>query len=206
MLEPKPPRYCESNREKFMRWPSAQAGFWTLVGIAFALQGCPVGPRPSVPDLGGTYLSQSATIQADQKTVDEILSTFHHAEEAVAHEDLDALMRLDADSYKNRGWTKDTLRAEWKQLFQDYRDVSITDVLTRIAVDVDHTPASAQVTCTGSLWAMSNETNERANIDSWFGEVHYLTYTDGVWRMRGHVWEVLNPKELRTAHPSHPFF
>ena len=155
MLEPKPPRYCESNREKFMRWPSAQAAFWTLVGIAFALQGCPVGPRPSVPDLGGTYLSQSATIQADQKTVDEILSTFHHAEEAVAHEDLDALMRLYADSYKNRGWTKDTLRAEWKQLFQDYRDVSITHVLTRIAVDVDHTPASAQVTCTGSLWARS---------------------------------------------------
>jgi len=189
-----------------MHWQHAQTPFLMLVGIAFYLQGCQLGPRPSVPDLGGTYLSQSATIHADQKTVDEILRTFHRTEEAVQHEDLDALMRLYSDSYKNRGWTKDTLRAEWKQLFQDYRDVSMTHVLTRIDVNVDTIPPSAQVTCTGSLWAISNETNEQANLDSWFGEVHYLTYADGIWRMRGHAWEVLNPKESRTARPSHPFF
>ncbi len=56
------------------------------------------------------------------------------------------------------------------------------------------------------LWAISNETNEQGNIDSWFGEVHYLTYADGVWRMRGHAWEVLDPKEARTMHPYQPFF
>lgn len=189
-----------------MRCHSTQVTIWTLVGFAFSLQGCHLGPQPSVPNLGGTHISRSANIQADQKTMDEILGTFHHAQEAVQHRDLDAFMGFYADNYKNRGWTKDTLRREWKQLFQDYRDLSITHVLTRIAVDMDRTPPSAQVTCTGSLWAISNETNQQTNIDSWFGEVHYLAYIDGVWRMQGHVWEVLDPKESRTARPSHPFF
>jgi hypothetical protein len=188
-----------------MRCQSMQTPIWTLVGFAFYLQGCHLSP-PAVPNLGGTHVARSAEIQADKKAVDEILGTFHHAEEAVQQRDLDTLMRFYADNYKNRGWTKDTLRHEWKQLFQDYHDLSITHVLTRIAVDMDRTPASAHVTCTGSLWGISNETNQQANIDSWFGEVHYLAYIDGVWRMQGHVWEVLDPKEARTARPSHPFF
>jgi len=183
-----------------------QAAIWTFVGVAFESQGCHVGPLPAVPDVSGTYISHSATIQADKKTVDEILRTFKQAEEAIQHRDLDSLMALYADNYKHHGFTKDTLRAEWKQLFQDYRDFSTTHVLTRIAAESDRTAPTAQITCTGSLWAISNETNQRVNIDSWFGEVHYLTYADGAWRMRGHAWEVLNPKDTRMARPPHPFF
>jgi hypothetical protein len=138
--------------------------------------------------------------------VDEILSTFKQAEDAVRHRDLDALMGLYAESYKHHGFTKDSLRTEWKNLFEDYHHFSSTHVLTRIAVESGKIPPTAQITCTGSLWAISNETNQRVNIDSWFGEVHYLTYADGVWRMRGHAWEVLNPKDTRVTRPPHPFF
>jgi hypothetical protein len=179
---------------------------WALAGLVLELQGCHLGPLPSVPDLSGTYIAQSATIQADKKTVDEILTAFKQAEAAVQHRDLDALMALYAEGYKHRGFTKDSLRAEWKHLFEDYHDFSSTHVLTRIATESDKSPPTAQITCTGSLWAISNETNQRVNIDSWFGEVHYLVYVDGAWRMRGHAWEVLNPKDTRIARPPHPFF
>lgn len=189
-----------------MRWKSADVTIWASVGLVLELQGCHLGPLPSVPDIRGTYISQSATIQADKKTVDEILSVFKQAEDAVRHRDLDALMALYADNYKHHGFTKDSLRVEWKQLFQDYRDFSTTHVLTRISVEPEKTSSTAQITCTGSLWAISNETNERVNIDSWFGEVHYLAYLGGAWRMRGHAWEVLNPKDTRMARPPHPFF
>jgi hypothetical protein len=189
-----------------MCWKSARATIWVLLAAAFDLHGCHFGPLPSVPDIRGTYISQSATIQADKKTVDEILSAFVQAEEAVKQRDLDTLMALYADNYKHHGFTKDSLRAEWKQLFQDYHDFSPTHILTSITVESGKIPPTAQITCTGSLWAISNETNQRVNIDSWFGEVHYLIYTDGVWRMRGHAWEVLNPKDTRTARPPHPFF
>jgi len=113
-----------------MRGQRAQATIGILVGIAFELQGCHGEPLPSAPDLSGTYISQSATVQADKSTVDKILSTFKQAEEAVQHRDLDALMVLYSDDYKHRGFTKNTLRTEWKQLFQEYHDFSSTHVLT----------------------------------------------------------------------------
>lgn len=189
-----------------MRRQSTIAAIWALVGFVFGLQGCHFGPLPSVPDIRGTYISRSATIQADKKTVEEILGVFKLAEEAVQRQDLDALMALYADNYKHSGFTKDSLKAEWKRLFQDYHDFSPTHVLTRIAVESDKTTPTAQITCTGSLWAISNETKERVSIDNWFGEVHYLTQKEGGWRMQGHMWEVLSPKDTRTARPPHPFF
>jgi hypothetical protein len=165
-----------------------------------------LGPLPSVPDLSGTYISHSAIIQADTKTVDEILTAFKQAEEAARHRDLDALLAFYAKGYTHRGFTKDSLRTEWRHLFEEYRDFSGTHVLTSIKAESDKTPPTAQVTCTGSLWAISNDTGQRVNIDSWFGEVHYLIYEQSAWRLRGHAWEMLNPKDVRFARPPHPFF
>ena len=180
-----------------------RAGLTSCFGIAIALQSC---HSPYVPDLDGTYVPHSATIQTDKKTEAEILRSFKQAEDAVKHKDIESLVNLYADNYRHTGYTKDSLRYEWTQLFERYHDFSMTHVLTRIVVDRGRTPPTADVTCTGSLWAISNETNQRVNIDSWFGEVHYLIYTDGVWRLRGHAWEMLNPKDTRTAPPPHPFF
>jgi hypothetical protein len=113
-----------------------------------------------------------------------------------------------ADNYTHRGFTKDSLKAEWKHLFQEYRDFSATHVLTHfeVVVDADRVPLTAQVTCTGSLWAISNDSNQRVNIDSWYNEVHYLVYVAGAWRIQGHAWEEVNPTDTRTARPPHPFF
>ena len=186
---------------------NSRMAIWVLSGLILGLQGCHFGPLPSVPDIRGTYIAQSATIQADKKTVDEILATFKQAEQAVQQRDLDTLMALYADNYLHHGFTKESLRTEWKQLFQDYDQFSPTHVLTRITMESGKNPPTAEVTCTGSLWGISIETKERVNIDSWFGEVHYLTYTNGAWRLRGHAWEVfLNPKDTRTMRPPHPFF
>ncbi|MBU6483053.1 MAG: hypothetical protein KGS09_21250 [Nitrospirae bacterium] len=46
-------------------------------------------------------------------------------------------------------------------------------ILSRIAA-IPGTPPSAELTCTGSLWAVSKETGQQVNIDSWYGEVHYM--------------------------------
>ena len=118
------------------------------------------------------------------------------------------LIEFYADTYQHRGFTKDSLKAEWKHLFGEYRDFSATHVLTlfEVVVDADKVPLTAQVTCTGSLWAISNDSNRRVNLDSWYNEVHYLTYAEGAWRIQGHAWEVSNPPDAPTARPPHPFF
>lgn len=194
-----------SMREGSNMFASRRVGVISSFGLLTltVLQGC---PHPSVPDLSGTYIAHSAAIQADTKTEADILNSFKKAEDAVTRKDLDGVMDFYTESYKHRGFTKESLRAEWKHLFEEYRDFSTTHVLTRIVVETERVPPTAQVTCTGSLWAISNDTNQRVNIDSWYDEVHYLAYVNGVWRIRGHAWEMLNPKDTRTARPPHPFF
>ena len=181
-----------------------RVGLISSLGIVLILQSCYL----YVPDLDGTYVPRSATIHTDKNTAADILKSFRRAEDALKRKDLDSLMDFYADNYKHGGFTKDSLRAEWHHLFQGYRDFSATHVLTRIEVvlDAHRVPLTAQITCTGSLWAISNDTNQRVNIDSWYNEVHYLLYVEGAWRIQGHAWEVLRPTDTRTARPPHPFF
>ena len=186
------------------RIASQRIGLIAALGLVIVLQSCSL----YVPDLDGTYIPHSATIHTDKKTALEILKNFKRAEEALKRKDLDSLMEFYADTYQHRGFTKDSLKAEWKHLFGEYRDFSATHVLTlfEVVVDADKVPLTAQVTCTGSLWAISNDSNRRVNLDSWYNEVHYLTYAEGAWRIQGHAWEVSNPPDAPTARPPHPFF
>jgi hypothetical protein len=136
---------------------SQHAGLILSVVMMILLQSCHVVPY--VPDLDGTYVPHSATVETDRNNAAAILNSFKQAETAVKRKDLDSLMNFYADNYNHTGFTKDSLRTEWKRLFQDYRDFSATHVLTRIVVDADRVPRTAQVTCTGSLWAIANDTN-----------------------------------------------
>ncbi len=168
-------------------------GAGMLVGLLVSLHGCHLGPLPPTPDLGGTLIAHSADIQADEKTVAEILATFKRTEEAVRQRDLDGVMALYAEGYKHRGYTKVSIGTIWKHLFDRYRDFSGSHILTRITTLPEKTPQTVTITCTGSLWAVSNESGRRENIDSWYGEVHYLVYDNGEWRIASHAWEVLLP-------------
>jgi len=183
-----------------------RAVIWTPIWLVVVMQGCQLGPSPSVPDLGGTYIAHAANIQVDKQTMDEIMAAFKRAEQAVLHQDLDALMAFYSESYQHRGFTKDSMRIEWENLFHEYHDFSSTHVFSSITAESDQTPPRAQVTCTGSLWAISNASNQRVNIDSWLGEVHYLTYEHGAWRIRGHAWEPIIVRKSQIEHPPHPYF
>jgi len=59
------------------------------------------------------------------------------------------------------------------------------------------------IACTGGVWATSEATGERVNIDSWFQEVRQLVYEAGAWRISGHSGE--NPERVQFG-AAHPFF
>lgn len=168
------------------------AGLW--------LQGCAVAP---LMHRGGILVDTWAEVKADDKTVAEILAAFHQAEQALETQNLDALMNLYATEYRYHGLTKEELRKIWAQLFADYQGLRSNHIFSRIVVRSDRTP-TAEITCTGSLWAMSRQTGDRVNVDSWYGEVHHLIYEDGAWRIRGHAGEA--PKGIQFGVAPHPFF
>jgi len=171
-----------------------------------ASQGCQSSPPPVFPDITGTHLSEGVEIQGDDQTVQAILSVFKKAEDAVKRKDLDGLMALYSENYKHGGYTKDSVRAVYSDLFAQYRDFSGTHIFSKIKIEAGKTVPAAHVTCTGSLWAISNETGQRVNIDSWYGEVHHLISERGAWHLAGTFWEIPRAKESRPAFLPHPFF
>jgi hypothetical protein len=172
-----------------------------LIWWGIGLQGC-----YTVPDLHGVYLAHHLHIEGDQRTVDEIVSTFQHAEKSIEQSDLDGTMSFYARNYRHTNFNPVTLRPVWRDIFQQYRDLSITHVFSRIVIHAGTDPPTAEVTCTGSLWGTSMETGEYVNIDSWSDTVHYLIYEDGEWRTQGHQREFLMEKETRSMRPPHPLF
>jgi hypothetical protein len=172
-----------------------------LVVLGLGLQGC-----STVPDLQGVYLAHHASIEGNQQAVDEIVSTFRNAEEAIEQSHLDKTMRFYAHHYRHTNFNPVTLRPVWRDIFADYRDLSISHVFSRIVVHTNTNPPTAEATCTGSLWGTSKQTGMRVNIDDWVEDVHYLVYEDGGWHTQGHQWEVLMEKETRAARPPHPLF
>ena len=174
-----------------------------LMGGIIGLQGC---TQPTFPDLRGTHLPPAADIQGDEKNVEAIKSVFMRAEDAIHRKDLSALMELYSESYKHGGYTKNTVKAVWEDLFEHNHDFSDTHIFSKIKIERQKAQPQAQITCTGSLWAISNDTAKRVNIDSWYGEIHYLTYEQGSWRLAGHFWEIPRGKETRPTLLPHPFF
>ncbi len=149
-----------------------------LMGMALWLYG------PSVPALAKHRIAMGADIQVDESTVREIQSTFHRAEHALEAEDLDALMAIYSDSYDNLGLTKDDMEKMWGEVFARYRRFKSNHSMSSIAVTPGKNP-TAEVACSGSLWATSQETGKRVSLDSWLGDVHILVHENGEWRIRG---------------------
>jgi hypothetical protein len=175
-----------------------------VIMMVLGAAACRFGPPPPMADLGKTEIAQSATIQADPETVQEILATFNRADEALRRQDLDALMIIYSKNYNYHGIDKIELRNIWHDFFKQYRDFSSTHVFSSITANTTKKPPMAEITCTGSLWAISKFTGRRVNIDSWFGDVHHLVYEDTLWRIQGHAWEA--PRDTRYVLSPHPFF
>ena len=149
-----------------------------LVGIALLVQGS--GP----PALAKIRLARGADIQVDAKTMREIQTVFKQAEESIGTGNLEALMELYSKDYRFGDLTKDDRRQTWKDFFSQYHRISTSHSFSRIRVKPGK-HLTAEIMCTGSIWATSNGTTQRINLAIWLGDLHYLINEEGQWRIHG---------------------
>ena len=154
--------------------------------------------------LAETRLAPGATVETDEKTREEILATFHRAEEAIQARDLDAVMAFYSSDYNYHGLKKINVKKIWEDLFVDYSQIATTHVFSSVRTTRSADGLVAEVTCAGMLWATSDLTGLRVPLDSWYGEIHHLRKEDGAWRIRGHVGET--PRVLPFGTTPHPLF
>lgn len=131
-------------------------------------------------------IGRNADIQADDKTVREIESAFIQAEAAINAGDVDSLMDLYSNDYRFGELTKKDMRKIWEDFFHKYHRVETSHSFSRLVVKAGQ-PLTAEITCTGSIWGTSlkNNKEERVNLASWLGDLHFLVYEQGKWRIRG---------------------
>ena len=151
-----------------------------------------------------TQILPEASVEADQQSLMELIGTFDRAQEAIRARDLDALMALYATSYQYHGLRRADIRKIWADLFTRYDLIANMHTFSAIKVVKTGKDATAEITCTGAVWANSRETNQRIPIDSWQHEVHRLVRGKDGWRIVGNVGGDKAVRQFGTA--PHPLF
>ncbi|MEK7237271.1 MAG: hypothetical protein AAB242_11645 [Nitrospirota bacterium] len=175
---------------------------WQGVGIALAFAALTIGEIPAAS--AKTEIPAGAVVEVDQATVNQILEGFHKAEAAIAKGDLEGVMALYATQYNYHGLKQADVRKIWFDLFDEYRDLGEVHFFSKIVKVGSGSNAIVEVTCTGSLSGRSKISGLRVPIDSWYEEVHYLTFEHGGWRIRGNVGD--SPKVMPFGTAPHPLF
>ncbi len=171
---------------------------WILVAIAS------VSLATGTTGQAATSISQKGFVQVDQTTVNQIFDVFYQGETAIAAGNLDSIMALYATQYNFHGLKQAEIRKIWRDLFEEYRDLSAAHVFSQIVTVGSGSNAIIEVTCTGNLSGLSKTSGLRVPIDSWYEEVHYLTREGGVWRIRGNAGD--RPRVLPFGTAPHPLF
>ena len=143
-------------------------------------------------------------IEGDQQSINEIISTFDRAQEAIRARDLNALMSLYASNYEYHGLRKADIRRIWAELLEHYDFIANIHTFSSLKILRSSNRTSAEITCTGSLWARSEETKQRIPIDSWHQEVHYLVREKDGWRIIGNLGG--EPVIRQFGSAPHPLF
>ena len=151
-----------------------------------------------------TQILPEAAVEADQQSLMELIGTFDRAQEAIRARDLDALMALYATSYQYHGLRRADIRKIWADLFARYDLIANVHTFSAIKVVKTGKDTTAEITCTGAVWANSRETNQRIPIDSWQHEVHRLVRGKDGWRIVGNVGGDKAVRQFGTA--PHPLF
>jgi hypothetical protein len=151
-----------------------------------------------------TQILPEATVEADQQSVAELIGMFDRAEEAIRSRDLNAMMGLYAANYRYHGLKRDDVRKIWADLFARYDLISNIHTFSAIKVSKTGKDTTAEITCTGAVWANSRDTKQRIPIDSWYQEVHRLVKGRDGWRIVGNLGGDQTIRRFGTA--PHPLF
>jgi hypothetical protein len=169
-----------------------------LILTVFVLVAFPVGT------LALTQVLPGAIVDEDQQRLMELIGTFDRAQEAIRARDLDALMALYAKTYQYHDLRRGDIRRIWADLFARYDLIANIRTFSAIKVVNVGTHTTAEITCTGAVWANSRETKERISIDSWHQEVHRLVKEKDGWRIVDNLGGDKAIRQFGTA--PHPLF
>lgn len=172
-------------------------------GRALAV-GLLLATMPLFPAAAEVRLLDESATGLDQATIDAVMAMFQRAEEALNARDPAAIMRVYSEQYDYHGLKKADMRKIWENLFDEFQELTNVHHLSHLTKVGSGSASIMEVHCTGSLTGLSKTSHLRVPIDSWYEEIHYLTFEHGQWRIRGNVGE--QPRLMPFGASPHPLF
>lgn len=118
-----------------------------------------------------------------EKTLKEIIEYFENAEMAIEKGDLEKLMGLYSENYKNGNHDKASARKIWKRIFETFKDMSM---IHNMRVDTYSEKGNIIfIECTGILMGKPKSRDSHIPVDNWVNEKHVLSKEDGQWKLIG---------------------
>lgn len=139
---------------------------------------------------------------ADEITLKEFQAFYDQVEAALATEDLDRLMTFYAEDYLHHGITKKQLRFMWLEIFSEFSELYSVHIFSKI----DAQGNDAVLVCTGALMGVPPEGGDYQAVDRWVNQNHWLTKTDGGWRMIGGATHESAARAGSRSLELHPLF
>ena len=178
--------------------------FVTAIARTIIMMLLPLGLALPTAAVALTQILPEAVIEADEQSLAELTGTFDRAQEAIRARDVDALMKLYAPTYQYHGLKRGDIRGIWADLFARYDLIANMHTFSAIKVVKQGKEVTAEITCTGAVWANSRKTNERIPIDSWQKEVHRLVKGKDGWHIVGNAGGEKAVRQFGIA--PHPLF
>ena len=78
-------------------------------------------------------LLRESTSELDQATIDTVIAMFRRADDALKARDAERVMSLYSEQYNYHGLKKSDMRKIWKNLFDEFQELSNVHHLSRLA-------------------------------------------------------------------------
>ena len=180
-----------------------------LIGTAIFLTialAMPTGPtfadEHRLSDRHKVEINNSIKEHLGEKTANEVISFFHNAEMAIQSRDIEALMALYSDGYRDGDHDKAAARKTWERIFKRFSELVTRHNMSLVTKSSDEDLVIMR--CSGILLGIPEGSEGSIAIDNWNQQDHVLKKEDGQWKLIGTFGK--ERKRLWFDKPMHPLF
>lgn len=147
-------------------------------------------------------IDDSLTESLGEETAKEVMTFFHSAEKAIQSRNIEALMSLYSEGYRDGDHDKASARKIWERIFKRFNEMATRHNMKLVTKSSDK--GLVILRCSGILLGLPEGDSGPITIDNWNQQDHVLKKEDGQWKLIGSFGK--SRKRLWFDKPMHPLF
>ena len=160
------------------------------------------GEEHKFSDKYAMEIDPAAKQQLGEQIFNEVTMFFHSAEKAIETKDMQALMALYSDNYRDGDHDKKSAEQTWQRIFATFDTMAMIHNMKLEKVSADKNMVVFR--CNGLLLGVPGPKKVPITVDNWNKQDHILVKEAGKWRLIGTYG--LERKRLWFDKPMHPLF